>query len=189
MAYIITILILSLLGCGPGEKPELPLKGNFPNLSLIDSNKNEFNFNQLKGEVVIVSYIYTNCPDICHITSKKMDALKKSFEQSFSTQISFVSISFDPSRDTPDVLDKHIEHMGLDMTKWFFVTGRRDKIYETLKTVGIEPVLDKMDNKKSYTYNHRDRISLLDKNGNIRKHYKGSTFDSEELLNDIKALL
>ena len=35
---------------------------------------------------------------------------------------------------------------------------------------------------------HTDRISLIDSNGKLRKNYKGSTLNIEELINDIKTL-
>jgi protein SCO1/2 len=35
---------------------------------------------------------------------------------------------------------------------------------------------------------HTDRISLIDKNGILRKNYKGSTINIEEIVSDIKTL-
>ena len=185
----ITLLCIFFISCNNSETKKLPFKGNFPDLSLVDSNNQEFKFSNLKGDILVVSYIYTNCPDICHIISKKLDTFKKSLNNGLSKEVSFVSITFDPSRDTPKILDQHVKSMKLDTSKWFFITGRRDKIFKTLEAVGIDPLIDKMDSKDSYTLNHRDRISLLDRDGTVRKHYKGSTFDPEELLSDLKTLL
>lgn len=178
-----------ILSCDSGNKAALPVKGEFPQVELTNYNGEEFYFKDLKGKVLVVSYIYTNCPDICHMTSKKLNKLKAEFDSNAKKEIAFVSVTFDPTRDTPQILSEHMKKMKLDTENWYFVTGRRDRVYETLEVAGINPVPDEFKSKDSYTFNHRDRISLVDRDGQIRKHYKGSEFNQQELEGDIKTLL
>jgi protein SCO1/2 len=44
------------------------------------------------------------------------------------------------------------------------------------------------DGELTYSFMHTDRISLLDKDGKLKKNYKGSKVDLDELYNDIKYL-
>lgn len=187
IAFLISILLLSCT-------PDLPVKGEFPDVTLIDQNGRDFSFSQVRGKVLVVAYIYTNCPDICHIISKKMNVFKERIKKSgLQDRVYFISITFDPARDTPDVLRHHAEMMNLDLHNWVFLTGDESAISATLKVAGMEAIKDPVDSsgngEQSYLISHRDRISLADKNGRIRKHYKGSEFNPDELLADIKKLL
>ena len=182
-------LFLLFTSCTSVNKSELPKKGAFPDVELTNYDGSDFYFKDHKGKVLVVSYIYTNCPDICHMISKKLNKFKSGLDQKTLNNVEFVSITFDPTRDTPEVLKEHLEKMDLDIDNWYFVTGRRDRVYETLEVAGIDPMLDSMENSDSYTMNHRDRISLVDRDGHIRKHYKGSGFNHKELEDDIKGLL
>lgn len=189
MKYLVLIIILiAAIGYSCGEK--LPVEGSFEDTTLTDQNGNNFNFSQLRGKVVFVSYIYTHCPDICHVISSKINVLKSQLNQKgFGDKVVFVSISVDPQNDTPEVLRKHAEHMNLDLKNWYFVTGSIGSVYKLISVADIYPTREKLDDGKGYTIIHRDRVSLVDKNGRIRKHYKGTTFDYGEVTKDIKSLL
>ncbi|NIP30891.1 MAG: hypothetical protein GTO02_13915 [Candidatus Dadabacteria bacterium] len=188
MRILILLISIVFFGC-LDTNSDLPYKANLPDVQLEDFNGEEFVFSSLKGNVVILSYIYTNCPDICHMTSSKLNRMKSNFNKKMNEKVSIVSISFDPDRDTPDVLRMHAKQMNLDMNNWVFVTGKSENILKVLSEVGIDPKVEGNVNEEGYTFSHRDRISIADKNGQIRKHYKGTTFNEKEILSDIKTLL
>jgi protein SCO1/2 len=183
-------LILSL-AC---SNSNLPVKGEFPEITLINQDGKEFAFSQVEGKVLVVSYVYTNCPDICHVISAKLNAFKNKLKQNgIQGKVYFVSISLDAERDTPEMLKQHAKMMNLDLTNWVFVTGDKNSIDSTIKVAGMEaikgPIEYSKDGEPSYEIAHQNRISLVDEKGRIRKHYRGTTFDMEELLGDIKSLL
>jgi protein SCO1/2 len=141
-----------------------------------------------------MSYIYTNCPDICHIISAKLNTFKNKLkENGIQDKVYFVSISLDPKRDTPQALKQHAKMMNLDLTNWVFLTGDENTVSSTIKVAGMEaikgPIEYSENGELSYEIAHQNRISLVDEKGRIRKHYRGTTFDMEELLQDIKSLL
>ncbi|GIW47938.1 MAG: hypothetical protein KatS3mg078_1815 [Deltaproteobacteria bacterium] len=190
MKRIVFILLLFFIACSS----KLPIKGEFPDTLLVDHNGKEFRFSQLRGNVVVVSYIYTHCPDICHIISAKMNAFKKVLrENNLEGRVYFVSITLDPLRDTPEVLKHHARMMNLDLKNWLFVTGDENAVYSTIEVAGMEAIRGPMSyderGELSYLITHRDRITLVDREGRIRKHYKGTEFDPKELIKDIKRLL
>jgi protein SCO1/2 len=190
MVKIAALITILLIACNS----DLPIKEQFPDITLIDQNGRDFSLSQVRGKVLVVAYIYTNCPDICHIISKKINVFKEQIKKSgLQDRVYFVSITFDPERDTPDVLRHHAEMMNLDLDNWVFLTGNENAVNATLKVAGMEAIKGPVDSsgkgEQSYSISHRDRISLADKNGRIRKHYKGSEFNPDELLEDIKRLL
>lgn len=190
MKKIATLITILLIACSS----DLPLKEQFPDITLMDQTGRPFSFSQVRGKVLVVAYIYTNCPDICHVIGKKMNVFKEQIKKSgLKDRVYFISITFDPGRDTPGVLRHHAEMMNLDLDNWVFLTGDQDAVNATLKVAGMEatkePGKTSDNGDQSYSLLHRDRISLADKNGRIRKHYKGSEFNPDELLDDIKRLL
>ena len=186
--YILFLVLIST-GCSTDQKSDLPVKSKLPGVALTDFNENEFLFSDLEGNIIVLSYIYTNCPDICHITSSKLNAFKKTLNGKIKDQIVFVSISFDPYRDSPEMLRDHAKMMNLDLDNWIFLTGSKDNITKVLAAAGIDPWMEKPANGTGYTFSHRDRISLVDQDGQIRMHYKGTNFDEEKLSSDIRSLL
>jgi protein SCO1/2 len=188
---ILCCLLILSFAC---SNSKLPIKGEFPDIILTSQDGQEFTFSQLEGKVIVVSYIYTNCPDICHIISAKLNAFKNKLkENGIQDKVYFVSITLDPERDTPEVLKRHAKMMNLDLTNWVFVTGDKNSIDSTIKVAGMEaikgPIVVSAKGESSYEIAHQNRISLVDEKGRIRKHYRGTTFDMEELLQDIKSLL
>src|ERR1700740_1621954 len=112
---ILGCLLIFLVACGS----KLPVLGKFPDTVLITQDGKEFTFSNLRGKVVVVSYIYTNCPAICHMTSARMNVFKERLKQAnLQDRVYFVSISLDPERDTPEVLKHHAKMMNLDLTNW-----------------------------------------------------------------------
>lgn len=193
-AIILFFLVILLPSCGEN----LPVLGSFDQeVVLTDHTDKKFSFADMNGKVLLVSYIYTNCPDICHIINKKMEMLKPRLaENNLQDKVVFVSISIDPQQDTPERLRMHIKHMNFDTKNWYFVTGSIGAVYRLIAHAGIFPMresLPQTDDKDgdylNYVITHRDRVSIIDQEGNIRQHYKGTTMDFDIIIKDIKSLI
>jgi protein SCO1/2 len=106
--------------------------------------------------------------------------------------VQFISISFDPDNDTPEVLKKFAGIRNLDLSNWTFLTGNKPVIDKLMKHVGVLAVPGDStvfpSGKVSYYYIHTDRIQLIDDEGKIRKNYPGSSINIDEIIADIKAL-
>jgi len=176
---------------------DLEIEGNFgtAHFNLVDQNNSPQKFPEIiKGKIAIVGYIFTNCPDICPLTTNNMrliqDELKK---ENINNEVEFVSISFDPEADTPEVLKKFAEIRDLDLNNWTFLTGEKTTTDSLIKEAGVIAVVGDStitkDGKTIYYFVHTDRISLVDGEGNIRKNYPGSKVNIEEVVADVKKLL
>lgn len=143
------------------------------------------------GKVLIVGYVYTNCPDICPMITYNMRDLQREFpgEESFH----LVSISFDPQRDTPEVLHSYAESYNIEQSNWSMLTGKKDEVNKVLEKLGIATVKTPSrfteDDREVYFIDHTDKVSLIDKQGQVRNHYLGSELDTETVIEDIKTLL
>lgn len=190
--FIIFILLI-FVSC----KEKLPIIDSFKDshYRLVNQNREAKIFpSVVKGKVVVVGFIFTNCPDICPLTTNNMrliqDQLKK---EQINERVEFVSISFDPQNDSPDVLKKFAEIRNLDLTNWNFYTGKKETIDSLLLLSRVMAVPTDStiynDGKKTYYFTHTDRIQLADAEGQIRKNYPGSKINIEEIINDIKTII
>ncbi len=186
-----TILILSLSSC----KKELPLDKDLTKKSyeLINQDSVEAIFPSIiNGSITVIGFIFTNCPDICPMTINNMYLVEKKLNDEGINDIKFAAISFDPERDTPEMLKKFAHTRELNFRNWILLTGEKPVINDLLKRFDVKAVkTDEYfdDNgEQSYSMMHTDRISLIDQNGILKKNYKGSTLNLDEIINDIKYL-
>lgn len=185
------MIVLSLLGCA--DKFEVIDDLSNTKFLLVDQTNNMREFPKLtKGKLTVVGYIFTNCPDICPLTTNNMRMIQEKVREAKINNVEFVSISFDPLQDKPETLRKFAEVRKLDLSNWTFLTGEKPIIDSLMNRIGILAVVSDStvfkDGRKIYYYTHTDRIQLMDEDGKIRKNYKGSEINVDEIINDIKSL-
>jgi protein SCO1 len=143
-----------------------------------------------QGKSVLIGYVYTHCPDICPMITFNMRDVEQELDRD---DIHFVSISFDPNRDTPEILADYARNYRLNDEKWSLLTGDRRTISELLDRLNIATVKTPSRFTESghqiYFIDHTDRVTLIDSEGKIRRHYTGSELRSEEVITDIRQLL
>lgn len=100
-------------------------KNYFPNLPVVTQDGETLNFydDLIKGKIVIIDFIYTNCPDICSLTTARMAAVQDRLGDRLGRDIFIYSISLDPEQDTPEKLKKYAEAFGAK-PGWLFLTGK-----------------------------------------------------------------
>ena len=161
---------------------------------LLDIDSNSVVFPKLlNNKVGIVGYIFTNCPDICPLTTNNMRLVQEKLIGNNIEGVQFVSISFDPEVDKPNVLKSFAEIRNLDLSNWDFLTGNKKTIDKLIKKVGVVAFVGDSttfdDGSRTYYYTHTDRIQLIDQEGRIRKNYLGSKINVEEIIADVKLLI
>ncbi|MBE0570820.1 MAG: SCO family protein [Ignavibacteriaceae bacterium] len=195
MNKILLVIILVVLLFSISCKEKLPLDKDLTKKSytLINQDSTRVVFpDNIKGHITVLGFIFTHCPDICPMTTHNMYLTEKQLKQDGISDVKFVAISFDPERDSPEVLKKFAEVRELDFKSWTLLTGEKNTITEMLKRFDVKAIKtdEFKDAEGNYEYSmmHTDRISLIDEKGRLRKNYKGSTINIEELVNDIKTL-
>ena len=189
MILYLSFLIL-FIRCGD-NLPEIDkFEKEYP---LVNQNGEEVIFPLLtKGKIAVVGYIFTNCPDICPLTTNNMRLIQERLKKEEIENVEFVSISFDPQTDTPEVLRKFVEIRNYNLSNWVFLTGQKSIIDSLIKKAGVFAVIGDStvfkDGRKIYYYVHTDRIQLIDAEGSIRKNYFGSKINFDEIVGDIKTL-
>jgi protein SCO1/2 len=189
------ILILSFLLFFISCSEDLPVLGEYHtgSFTLLNQDSVLVEFPELvKGKTTVIGFIFTNCPDICPLTTNNMRLVQEKLKSRNIKGIEFVSISFDPEHDKPSTLAKFAEIRDLDLSNWCFLTGEQTVIDSILKRSGVFAVPGDTSVTSSgdeiVFFIHTDRISLIDREGRIRANYFGSKADIDKIVEDIKLL-
>ena len=187
--YLITIVtILILIGC----ESKFPLDKDLTrkNYTFFNQDSVEVNFpGFIKDKVTVMGFIYTHCPDICPMTTHNMYLTQQKLKKNAIDNVLFVTVTFDPDRDFPSVLKKFGEIRDIDFSNWVFLWGDKKNTESILKRFDITALKTDStyfdDGELTYSVMHTDRISLIDNESRLKKNYRGSKVNLEELYNDI----
>lgn len=91
----------------------------FPIVTLEDSKERTYPFSEFKGKYVMLTFIYTACSDVCPELERNLAEVYEAVPDEYiGEEIVFLSISFDPERDTPEILAKYQEVFSADGETW-----------------------------------------------------------------------
>lgn len=158
--------------------------------SLLDSDSTAVDFpTNFKGDISVVSFIYTNCPDVCPLITANMTNIQRDLQD--TTGINFIEISFDPERDIPSVLSDYKKLYQLN-DQFTFLTGDTttiNSLLDKLEIVAEKTITDSLDqNSGNYAMMHSNTIYLMDNQGRIRAEYMASAVPPEHVIEDINTL-
>ena len=155
------------------EAPKLPKISQISDFKLTDQDGKPFGYENLKGKVWAVNFIFTRCQGPCPLMTEKMAELQGNFAP--DQKLEFVTISMDARYDTPEVLTRFAKKYKADFSRWHFLTGDPDKIVEIARSIFKVPA-DKDPEM------HTTRLVLIDEEGFIRGYYDSLDPDSFALL-------
>lgn len=112
----------------------------------------------LKGKVWVASFFFTECPGFCLQMNQEVAALSQDFPG-----VTFVSISVDPEKDTPERLREYAKARGADPRRWLFLIGDMDDVQQLGQDVFKVAVVGK---------EHSDRLILVDRDGAVVGRYR-----------------
>lgn len=175
----------------------LPVLMTLPEVTLTDQNGQAFDLNQTRGKVVVLSLIYTHCPDVCPVTTAKMKQIQDQVRLAgWDTQVQLVTFTVDPARDTPEVLTRFAGLFHADPSNWVFLTGTSaqvdvlikglslyvERVYYVDNTPVPESALTQPAAGLTYLVNHTDRLFLIDRQGRVRALPPGSRTNIDETM-------
>src|SRR5262249_20465172 len=120
-----------------GGDKRLPVIGPAPNFTLTSQEGKPVSLTDLRGKVVAVTFIYTECPDICPLLTQKMVEVQDELGPDFGTKIAFVSITLTPERDSPTVLKDYAQFWEAKLDGWSFLTGSPEAVRDVTRRYGV----------------------------------------------------
>lgn len=153
----------------------------------------------VKGHLTLLGFIYTTCvdPQGCPLAYRVFDALKETIEATprLHGKVRFVTLSFDPARDTPEVMRQYAGSRAVDHGKalrWYFLTTRSAReLMPLVEGFGqdIVTTYDRSRGKPRRELSHVLKVFLIDPAGDVREIYSSMFLHPQTVLNDIDTLL
>ena len=166
------------------DAERLPTIGAAPDFTLMSQDGAPVSLRDLRGKVVAVAFIFASCTDVCPMLTDNMARVKEALGPVFGSQVSFVSITVDPERDTPEVLKQYAQNFAADVKGWVFLTGDPAVVHDVGRKYGL--IARKT---ASGDIDHTLLTSLVDRGGSLRVQYMGAGFDLEEFRSDLLSLV
>ncbi|WP_050614259.1 SCO family protein [Bacillus testis] len=132
--YIIfTLLLVAGIGSGIYYFTEYrQSKMEFPKDAVLQTQWGDpYTYRHLTPKVRLIEFMYTQCPDICPNTTFQMKQLRDRLEKEgvFGSKVEFLTVSFDPDRDTKEVLDRYAQTFEINKSKgWYLLSGEKKDV-------------------------------------------------------------
>lgn len=152
-----------------------------PDYEFLAEDGRTVHFSDFRGKAVAFTFVFTRCPlpDFCPRMGNNFAATRSLMltNTSVVTNWQFLSISFDPEFDSPEVLRNYAEsyrHANAD--RWLFAAAPQ----KVLRT--FAPELDLMlEKEEGGSISHNLRTVVLDPQGRIHKQFDGNRWTPAEL--------
>ena len=151
----------------------------FPNLPVLTQDGKTLNFydDVIRGKRVVVSFIYTSCPDICPLTTARLTQVEDQLRDQMGRDLFFISMTVDPEHDTPEKLKEFSKAFGTG-PGWLFLTGKPED---------IRFINSRLGDKSRSLSEHRNEVILG--NDNTGEWARNTVFgDLDRLVIDVNSM-
>ena len=184
---ILFLILILTAGCANNSIDDF----SNTNFELVNQNGEAVHFpDDFEGAPIVMGFIYTHCPDICSFITANVQNVYKQMEEPGNVQ--FVLITFDPKRDTPEVLKKYAQSFEMDHEPFQFLTADSSTIASFMDRVSVrvnESYSKDLENgERMYFLNHSDKILLIDEDSRLIFDYGGSMTSPKLIIEDIQKL-
>ncbi|MDR7521899.1 MAG: SCO family protein [Armatimonadota bacterium] len=157
-----------------------------PDFALINQDGQRVTLRQFLGKIVLMNFIYTHCTDVCPLAQLKLARVQEDLKARgwFGTRVVFLSVTFDPARDTPAVMKAYARRFRADPAGWHFLTGPPHVVDRVLKAYRI-PVRAV---GATGSFEHALPTLVIDGRGVVLGHYEPD-FTPANVARDLARLL
>jgi protein SCO1 len=173
----------------PGPRAHEPHPGDaMPDVALVDQDGKALRLADFRGKALALTFVFTRCPlpDFCPLVMRNFAAAHAALarDAALAARTHLLTVSFDPAHDTPDVLrafGKPFQKTAPPFTHWTLATGKD----EAIRALGAALELDYVEENRSFTHNLR--TAVLDREGKLRRLFRGNEWKPEELVAELRA--
>jgi len=153
-------------------------------LSLTDPDGKRRSLSEFKGQVVVVFFGFTQCPDVCPTTLVEIATVKKQLGAD-GERVQGIFVTVDPERDTPELLKAYVDNFGAGFVA---LRGTPEETLATAKHFKVFFAKVPGKTEGSYTVDHTAGSYVFDPQGRVRLFTRHGT-GPEALAQDVKLLL
>ena len=155
-----------------------------PHFALKDQAGRTVSLRDLRGKVVVLTFLYTSCPDTCPVIASRLGVVHDELG-SRARDVAFVAIAVDPERDTVERGWQFLQAQGVG-DKLLFLTADRPTLEQVWASyyIGVTrvpasgPAAER--NPAAYSVAHNDVLYVIDKQGRKRRLLR-EDFDIDQM--------
>jgi protein SCO1/2 len=155
-----------------------------PVFELTDMNGQPFQLSQLEDQVVVMFFGYTSCPDVCPVTLTEFLQIRSKLGGA-TDQVSFVFVTVDPERDTPERMRKYLTNFDPEIIG---LSGERSELEPVWADYGVYQARVEGGSPENYLVDHSSRVYVIDTDGNLRLTYLFGT-ENQLITEDVRHLV
>ena len=106
-----------------------------PDFALTDQLGRPQQLSQFRGKPVALTFLYTNCPDVCPLIAANLHQTYRQLGDQAS-KVALVAVTVDPEHDTLDQVRQFSDQRSLT-DAWYFLIGQRPQLEQVWKSYGI----------------------------------------------------
>lgn len=157
------------------------------NFALTNSLGAEFTRDDVRGKILVVSFLFTSCSLTCPEVTKRMAKIQELTTN--EPDVRLLSLTVDPRSDTVPVLAKWGERYSADTNRWQMLTGDQDQLHWVIGTSFLETETNNPFNSMPGNFAGADWIALVDDHGCVRKFFDGLRLETPvAVAEEIKAI-
>jgi protein SCO1 len=157
-----------------------------PDFTLTDQFGRPVSLSQFKGKPVILTFLYTHCPNVCPLTADKLHIVMQNLGAD-AQHIAVLAVSTDPKGDTTAAA-LNFSRLHKMQDYWHFLVGTHDELSPVWSSYRVYAAPATESNSTPGTVTHTTAIFVIDKQGHERVFY-GDDFNTDQLTADVKILL
>jgi protein SCO1 len=152
--------------------------------TLTDPQGKDFSLSDTRGDVALIFFGYTTCPDVCPATLGEMKQIRERLGKN-ADDVRFLFVTVDPERDTPERLGQYVATFDPAIVG---LTASEPELEKVWKDYGVYRAITQQDSAAGYLVDHTARIYLVDQDGNLRLTYSFGT-PVDDILQDVRYLV
>ena len=106
-----------------------------PELQLEDSEGKPFDISEHRGKVVLLTWLYVKCPDVCPLIVSNLKVAQTKLGAR-AKDLVIVAVSTDPERDKPKAVNEFLEARGME-DRMQYLVGSESKLHDVWRTWGV----------------------------------------------------
>ena len=115
-----------------------------------------------KNKAIVAAMIFTNCQSACPRITADLQRIEAEIPEDNLKDVTFLLITMDPARDTPEQLTKFAAEHQLDAKRWTLLTGSKSDVLEIANVLNV-----RISETKDGNFDHSNIIHIINSEGNI----------------------
>lgn len=157
--------------------PAVAVGAVVPDFTLVDQRKRSVSLSQFRGKLVVANFIYTTCalPNFCLRLANNFNVLQQRFAKDLGRDLILLTLTFDPTHDTPEVMAAYASQWSANADTWRFLTGAPADVDRACRFFGVRAFAT------DGLMDHSLHTVVIGRDGRLVTNIEGNQFTATQL--------